>query len=207
MSENDRPDPEKEHEVDAALDAEAPSAERADHRPSDNGPSDPDETGRTEAGQEPDEAGGEAPGSVDAEVQRLTDALARTQAEMVNHERRLEREMEKTRKFALERVMRDFIPVLDSLDQALAASSDDGAGNAQEGLVLTRKLALKALESHGLETLHPEGQRFDANWHEAMTAAPTDEAEPDTVLQVLQTGYALHGRLLRPARVIVAKAP
>ncbi len=146
-------------------------------------------------------------GSAEAEIQRLTDALARTQAEMLNHERRLEREMEKARKFALERLMRDFIQVLDSLDQALAASGDAEGETAQEGLVLTRKLALKVLESHGLETIHPDGQPFDANWHEAMTAAPSEEAEPDTVLQVLQTGYALHGRLLRPARVVVARSP
>ena len=155
-----------------------------------------------------DDGAGDGPSrGAETEIQRLTDALARTQAEMVNHERRLEREMDKARKFALERLMRDFIQVLDSLDQALTAAGDADGDAAQEGLVLTRKLALKVLESHGLETIHPHGQPFDPNWHEAMTAAPSEEAAPDTVVQVLQTGYALHGRLLRPARVVVAKAP
>lgn len=187
MSENDRPGPEAEHAADADHGAEQASSTQTD-------------TGS-------EDAAAEESASVDAEVQRLTDALARTQAEMVNHERRLEREMDKARKFALERLMRDFIQVLDSLDQALAASSGENAESAQEGLELTRKLALKVLEAHGLEMLNPKGERFDANWHEAMTAAPTADAEPDTVLEVLQAGYALHGRLLRPARVIVAKAP
>lgn len=157
-----------------------------------------------------DNPDGDALARAEAEVTRLSEALARNQAERVNHEKRMEREMDKARKFALERLMGDFVQVLDSLDQALAAkpsqASDDAAGEL-EGLALTRRLALKVLESHGLETLDPKGQPFDANWHEAMTAAPTDEAEPDTVLEVLQTGYALNGRLLRPARVVVARAP
>lgn len=197
MSEHDRPtqtsndtsnDTSTEQPTDDAR--ERPEAEPAGQdRPSDDGAGDGPSRG------------------AETEIQRLTDALARTQAEMVNHERRLEREMDKARKFALERLMRDFIQVLDSLDQALAAAGDEDGETAQEGLVLTRKLALKVLESHGLETIHPDGQPFDANWHEAMTAAPSEEAAPDTVVQVLQTGYALHGRLLRPARVVVAKAP
>ncbi|NKI34815.1 nucleotide exchange factor GrpE [Wenzhouxiangella sp. XN79A] len=194
MSEHDRPSREPTDEPRKASEASEAEATEQGHA----------EPVRHEA------AGAEAdarPEGLETEVQRLTDALARTQAEMVNHERRLEREMEKTRKFALERLMRDFIQVLDSLDQALAASGGEDGEIAQEGLVLTRRLALKVLESHGLETLHPEGRPFDANWHEAMTAAATDEVEPDTVLQVLQTGYALHGRLLRPARVVVARAP
>lgn len=186
MTEHDRPTQEPTDDADARSDAEAADPTR--------------EASQAEV------PSGDGPGA-EAEIQRLTDALARTQAEMVNHERRLEREMDKARKFALERLMRDFIQVLDSLDQALAASGDADGDTAQEGLVLTRKLALKVLESHGLETIHPDGQPFDANWHEAMTAAPSEDAEPDTVLQVLQTGYALHGRLLRPARVVVARAP
>lgn len=143
---------------------------------------------------------------LDARVEQLTEALARTQAEMVNQERRMEREMEKTRKFALERVMRDFVPVLDSLDQAMEQVGDGDDSSAVEGLALTRKLALKVLEAHGLETIDPTGKPFDPSWHEAMTAVPSKDAEPDSVIEVLQKGYALQGRLLRPARVVVAKS-
>lgn len=141
-----------------------------------------------------------------ARVEQLTEALARSQAEMVNQERRMEREMEKTRKFALERVMRDFVPVLDSLDQAMEQVGDGDDSSAVEGLALTRKLALKVLEAHGLETIDPTGKPFDPSWHEAMTAVPSKDAEPDSVIEVLQKGYALQGRLLRPARVVVAKS-
>ncbi len=143
---------------------------------------------------------------LDARVEQLTEALARSQAEMVNQERRMEREMDKTRKFALERVMRDFVPVLDSLDQAMESVGDGDDSSAVEGLALTRKLALKVLEAHGLETIDPTGKPFDPSWHEAMTAVPSEDAEPDSVIEVLQKGYALHGRLLRPARVVVAKS-
>lgn len=143
---------------------------------------------------------------LDARVEQLTEALARSQAEMVNQERRMEREMEKTRKFALERVMRDFVPVLDSLDQAMEQVGDGDDSSAVEGLALTRKLALKVLEAHGLETIDPTGKPFDPSWHEAMTAVPSKDAEPDSVIEVLQKGYALQGRLLRPARVVVAKS-
>lgn len=206
MSEHDQPD---------SRDPRSTDPDREDETKADPGSS------REGAAESAEPEGSRPEGDVDstgalaraeAEVTRLTDALARNQAERLNHEKRLEREMDKARKFALERVMRDFVPVLDSLDQAIAAASGDAderssADAEHEGLALTRKLALKVLESHGLETIDPRGRPFDANWHEAMTAAPSEDAEPDTVLQVLQTGYALNGRLLRPARVVVAKAP
>ena len=140
---------------------------------------------------------------INADVAHLQEALLRLRAEMDNREKRAEREMAKARKFALESMMRDFIQVLDSFDQAIA-QNDDGAS---EGLVLTHKLALKVLASHGLEVIEPKGTPFDPSWHEAIVAQPTEEHEPDTVLDVLQKGYSLNERLIRPARVVVAKAP
>ncbi len=139
------------------------------------------------------------------EVARLRDALLRTRAEMDNMEKRSRRELDKARKFQLEGLMRELLPVIDALDQGLDGADD--SESAHEGLVLTRRLLLKALEQHGLEILDPEGEPFDPRWHEAMSMQPSEEAEPDTVLTVLQRGYRLHDRLLRAARVIVAKAP
>lgn len=139
------------------------------------------------------------------EVTRLREALLRTRAEMDNLHKRTERELARSRRFALEGVMRDLLPVLDSLDQGLQAESEAG-GDGRQGLELTRKLLLQTLTGHGLEVLEPEGQPFDPEVHEAMAAQPSTEAEPDTVLQVLQKGYRLNERLLRPARVIVATA-
>lgn len=142
---------------------------------------------------------------VDEEVASLRDALLRTRAEMDNMHKRNQRELEKARKFQLEALMRELLPVIDALDQGL--DDADESENAHQGMVLTRKLLLKALEQHGLEVIDPLGEAFDPQWHEAMSMQPTDEAAADTVLSVLQKGYRLHERLLRAARVIVARAP
>jgi len=139
------------------------------------------------------------------EVARIKEAMLRLKAEMDNREKRLEREMAKARKFALESLMRDLVQVLDSMDQALASADADNARGAYEGMELTRKQALQVLNSHGLEMLDPVGERFDPSWHEAMATQPSEEHDPDTIVQVLQKGYRLHDRLIRPARVIVAK--
>ncbi|HMB39733.1 MAG TPA: nucleotide exchange factor GrpE [Wenzhouxiangellaceae bacterium] len=147
------------------------------------------------------ETGGES----GEELARMREAMLRLKAEMDNREKRLEREMAKSRKFALEAVMRDLVQVLDSMDQALSSADAENAHAAYEGLELTRKQALQVLTSHGLEVLDPLGERFDPSWHEAMATLPSDEFEPDTVAKVLQKGYRLNERLIRPARVMVAK--
>ncbi|MEX2500697.1 MAG: nucleotide exchange factor GrpE [Wenzhouxiangellaceae bacterium] len=139
------------------------------------------------------------------ELVRMKETVLRLQAEMDNREKRLEREMVKARKFALESLMRDLVPVLDSMDQALSSADADDAKAAYDGLELTRKQALQVLTSHGLEVLDPAGEKFDPSWHEAMATQPGDEYDPDTIVQVLQKGYRLNERLIRPARVIVAK--
>lgn len=145
-------------------------------------------------------------GRTDAEeLRRTREAMLRMQAEMDNREKRLEREVTKSRKFALESLMRDLVQVLDSMDQALSSADAENAKTAYEGMELTRKQALQVLTSHGLEVLDPVGERFDPSWHEAMATQPSDDFESDTVTQVLQKGYRLNERLIRAARVIVAK--
>jgi molecular chaperone GrpE len=140
------------------------------------------------------------------EISLLKDALLRTRAEMDNLQKRAERELDKSRKFAVEGLLRDLVPVIDSLDQGIesAAQSDTGAS---EGMNLTRKLLVDTLSRHGLSVLDPSGERFDPQWHEAMSLQPTTDQAPDTVITVLQRGYRLHDRLVRPARVIVAREP
>ncbi|HLS05085.1 MAG TPA: nucleotide exchange factor GrpE [Wenzhouxiangella sp.] len=142
--------------------------------------------------------------ALQAEIERLRDALLRTRAEMENMQRRSAREMEKARRFQNEAIMRDLLQVLDGLDQGLDNAAEDDP--SREGLVLTRRLLLKSLEDHGLEVLAPVGEPFDPQWHEAISMQPSEDAEPDTVTQVVQKGYRLHDRLLRAARVIVAVA-
>lgn len=137
----------------------------------------------------------------DSELAQLREAMLRMRADIDNREKRMEREMIKARKFAVESLLRDLVPVLDSMDQALAA----GDAGATEGMQLTQRLALKALADHGLEVLDPLGEAFDPSWHEAMTTQPAGQQPVDTITQVLQKGYRLNERLVRPARVIVAR--
>ncbi len=157
------------------------------------------------AGPEVDEA--EAESGTEAasdETGRLREALLRTRAEMDNLQKRTEREVEKSRRFAVESLLRDLVPVIDSLDQGIdSAAEREGADS--EGLALTRKLLVDTLERHGLEALDPAGEPFDPQWHEAMSMQPSESHDNDSVVTVLQKGYRLHDRLLRPARVIVAR--
>jgi molecular chaperone GrpE len=141
---------------------------------------------------------------IDSRLGELQDALLRTRAEMDNLEKRTQRELEKARKFMFEGVFRDLLPVIDSLDQGLELAEQQG--QSDQGLSLTRKLLLQTLERHGLEILDPEGEPFDPQWHEAMSAQPSDELAPDTILVVMQKGYRLKDRLLRPARVVISKS-
>ena len=150
------------------------------------------------AGAEPGQA--EAAPERDDELAKLREALLRTQADMHNLEKRTQRDLDKARKFMFEGIMRDLVPVIDSLDQALEAS--DGAED--EGLALVRKLLIDTLSRHGLSAIAAEGERFDPEWHEAMSLQPSAEHAPNTVMMVLQTGYRLHDRLIRPARVIIS---
>lgn len=202
---DDRQEAEQVH--DRAPESEAePVAERAPEEERDAAPAEAGTPGPTEAA-EASEKTDDGRTAAD-QVAQLKEAMLRMRADMDNREKRLEREMARARKFALESLMRDLVPVLDSIDQALASvDADAGAGAAREGMELTRKQAIDVLARHGLEVLDPVGERFDPTWHEAMTTQPTSEQEPDTVAQVLQKGYSLNGRLIRPARVIVAKAP
>ncbi len=144
-------------------------------------------------------------GELEREVEKLREALMRTRADMDNMQKRAEREMERSRRYQHEAIMRDLLPVIDGLEQGLENAAE--GDSAREGLELTWKLLLKALEDHGLEVLNPEGERFNPQWHEAMSMQPSEDAEPDTVVMVLQKGYRLDDRLLRAARVIVASEP
>lgn len=128
-------------------------------------------------------------------------------AEMENLRKRTERDVQNAHKFALERFFNELLPVRDSLELGLAAAS--GAvdiAQLREGVELTLKQLAVAMEKFGAREVNPLGAKFDPNQQEAMAMAPTDQAEPNTVIQVLQKGYVLNERLIRPAKVIVAQA-
>jgi len=130
-----------------------------------------------------------------------------TDADLENYRKRVAREVENARQFGAERLASGLLPVLDSLELGLANADRADAATLAEGQKGTLKLLLKALEASGIVEIDPIGQPFDPEQHEAMALQPTAEQAPDTVVTVAQKGYALNGRLLRPARVIVARAP
>jgi len=146
--------------------------------------------------------------TAEAELARHRDAMLRMQAEMENLRKRLTREMEKSRKFALERIMKDLLQVRDSMEKGLEAASETATVESlREGQELTLKMLAKVMQDHDLELIDPAGQPFDPEWHEAMAVVPSAEVPENTVLEVLQKGFRLHDRLLRPARVVVSRTP
>jgi molecular chaperone GrpE len=133
------------------------------------------------------------------------DLYMRALAELENVRKRASRDVEQAHKFALDRIAADLIGVKDSLELGLASSAPAEA--LREGTQATLKLLSKAFEKAGIVEIEPHGEPFDPQLHEAMAMQPSAEHEPSSILQVVQKGYQLNGRLLRPARVIVAKEP
>lgn len=145
---------------------------------------------------------------LEAQVERFRDQALRSQAEAENVRRRAVRDVENAHKFALEKFAADLLPVIDSLDKAVeVAAASEAAGAIAEGVDLSLKLFLSVLEKHGVERIDPIGAPFDPQVHEAMAMVPSPSAEPNSVLEVMQAGYLLNGRLVRAAKVVVAKAP
>lgn len=153
----------------------------------------------------------ESSSEIDALKEELVQAkeqALRAAAEAQNIRRRAEQDVEKAHKFGLEKLVSDMLPVADNLERAVAAASAEGADiNAViEGVELTLKTLVDGLKRHKVETLDPEGEPFNPEFHQAMTMVPNPDVEPNTVIDVFQKGYTLHGRLVRPAMVVVSKA-
>lgn len=143
--------------------------------------------------------------AAEARALESRDLYMRALAEMENIRKRAARDIEQAHKYALERFANDLIAVRDSLELGLAAEGD--VQTLRAGTESTLKQLTNAFEKNGLTEIDPLGQPFDPEHHEAMAVQPSAEHVPDSVTQVVQKGYLLNGRLLRPARVIVAKAP
>ena len=136
------------------------------------------------------------------------DQLLRALAEMDNMRRRAQRDREEQSRYANETLLRDLVPILDNFDRALDAARAAGAAAAVvDGVELTRRELLKALERHGVTRYSAVGARFDPTRHEAIARVVSTDAAPDTVVHETAPGYLLHGRVLRPALVGVAAAP
>jgi molecular chaperone GrpE len=132
------------------------------------------------------------------------DAL-RVKADAENFKRRAEIDADKARKFAIEKTLNSLFPVVDSLEKALEVQGDSKElKSMREGVEMTYKMLVDALTKAGLEQLDPAGKKFDPTHHEAMGMVPDDKVAANDVIQVIQKGYVLNGRLVRPARVIVS---
>ena len=143
------------------------------------------------------------------EVAMAKDAALRAQADAINAQRRAELDVEKARKFALERFANDLLPVVDNLERALessAGSDADGIAAVVEGVELTLKSLVDVLAKNGITPVDPHGEPFDPQVAQAMSMVENPDVEPNTVIAVMQKGYLLKDRLLRPAMVMVSKA-
>ena len=163
------------------------------------GPASPEEAG---AG----ESGGTA--ALAAELEQAREQVLRAQAEVQNTRRRAEQDVDRARKYALERFCSELLPVVDNLERALESASgdDEQVRSIAEGVELTLKSFLNALGKFNIEPVDPAGEPFDPQYHQAMSSVENPDVEPNTVVAVMQKGYTLNGRLVRPAMVMVSKA-
>ena len=134
----------------------------------------------------------------------MREVLLRERAEIENQRKRPQRDLEQARKFANEKLLAELLPVCDSLERGLALPNADTAA-LREGMDLTLKALNKLTESNGLKALDPVGQAFNPELHQAMSMVDAPQAAPNTVVAVMQKGYVLNDRLLRPALVAIAK--
>lgn len=175
----------------------------------------PNEADAARPDTDPQEAEGEGAGEdlgarlreAEAQAEEHRSAYLRAAADLENYRRRAAREVENARQFGSERLAGGLLPVIDSLELGLSNADRSDAATLAEGQKATLRLLLKALQEAGITEIDPAGQPFDPERHEAMAMQPSAEQPADTVLTVVQKGYVLNGRLLRPARVIVARAP
>jgi molecular chaperone GrpE len=173
------------------------------------------------ASSDPDQSSGQSPGepsgtsvTPEDEIARLRSELAAAQeqvlrvaAEQENIRKRAARDIEQAHRYALEKFAQELLPVRDSLELAVANAGKADSASLIAGQEATLKLLARAFERFSIVGVEPNGEPFDPQRHEAIAMRESNSAEPQSVLEVVQRGYELNGRLLRPARVVVAKPP
>ena len=152
-------------------------------------------------------------GEAERRAEGLRDQYLRSVAELDNIRKRAQRDVESATRYGLEKFATELLPVKDSLELAVASAEQDASDpsaavrSMASGQEATLKLLAKAFDKLGIREIDPRGEPFDPARHEAVLMQDSATAEPNSVLQVVQRGYEINGRLLRPARVIVARAP
>ena len=139
-------------------------------------------------------------------VEENINKALRAQAEIDNLHKRTRRDIENAHKYALEKFVMELLPVLDSMELGLSASDNaEATESLREGMELTLKMFRDTLEKFGIKVIDPQGEKFNPEQHEAVSMQELDDAESGSVISVMQKGYELNGRLVRPAMVMVAK--
>jgi molecular chaperone GrpE len=146
----------------------------------------------------------EALAALEEECASLKDQLLRSRAEFENFRKRTAREVERIRKTAAESLIHELLAVLDNLELALR-NAEDPKDPMVQGVRLVHRQFMESLARNGLEPIEAVGQRFDPNVHEAVAQAPSDDVEPDHVIEEFQRGYRLGGQILRPSKVLVSR--
>ncbi len=170
-----------------------------------------EEETNTAEGEQEDEvtAAGDDPAAAleaaEAKASENWERYLRAAAEVENVRKRAMRDVENAHKFALERFGKELLSVRDTLEMGLAAADSASVESLLEGSTATLKLLEKTMQNFGIEVVNPEGEPFDPEFHEAISVQPSDDVEPGSVAVVVQKGYSLNGRLLRPAMVVVAE--
>ncbi|MCH1555210.1 MAG: nucleotide exchange factor GrpE [Pseudomonadales bacterium] len=190
-------------------DSDAKLEESASAQTEDANESNPPESDEQEVAQ-PSEEAGDALEIALAEAEKFRDLALRSEAEMQNLRKRSERDVQNAHKFGVERLVQNLLPVMDSLEKAIETSEQAQTPEDDpqlEGLRLCLKLFSEVLEKEGIVVVDPLGTPFDPNLHEALSLIENPDLEPNSVMAVIQKGYQLHERLVRPAMVMVSKAP
>ena len=145
-------------------------------------------------------------GPEEMEIAALKDQLLRSAAEFENLKRRTTKDVENAHKFGTEKLVNDLFPVIDSLEKAIeTALGIEGAEAIAEGVELCLKLFMDTLGRNGVNTVDPLGEPFNPSLHEALAVVPNENAEPNSVMEVIQKGFTLNDRLVRAAKVVVVK--
>ncbi len=186
-----------------ASEQETPEQEASEQIEADNGDG---SSGQQGTDDELELLGDEALATALLEVEKFRDLALRAEAEMQNLQRRTARDVENAHKFGVEKFVQNMLPVVDSLEKAIESTGDNADAIAQ-GVRLCHKLMVDTLNKEGVEIIDPVGEPFDPNEHQAMSMVENPDMEPNSVLAVVQKGCKLNGRLVRPAMVMVTKAP
>lgn len=186
-----------------AVEAEDPSAEEAAERVAES----LEETSETIGSELSPEELAEMLREARIEAKTNWDNALRAQAELENLRKRAQRDVENAHKYGLERFLEELLPIRDSMELGLSSASEEGvdSSSVREGVELTLKMLVGVMDKFGIEEVNPMGAAFDPEFHQAMSMQEVDGVESGTVTMVMQKGYVLNGRLVRPALVMVAK--